>query len=187
MRSFARAGPLISTALSINFHQSVSNFLQSITFRPDTPDDTVRSSSPSPRARARAFHAPSPYLYIKLMVGGPISFGNTVFAQQSNRAARPPPRTAPEKACSPFTRGEISFSAGGPRFTSSWFPFRRVRTTERSEFDRFRHFPTLNRTSRPADKRSYLLISVLVVLPRRARHVVSGPKNRSHRCRNTVL
>lgn len=68
MHALVRVSPLISAALSINFHQSVSNFLQSITFRPDT---------------IRAYLLTlllwdSFYLYIKLMVGEAISFGNTV-------------------------------------------------------------------------------------------------------------
>lgn len=72
MHALVRVGPLISAALSINFHQSVSNFLQSITFRPDTLRAIPRVSSHPLVPRD------SLYLYIKLMVGEAISFANTV-------------------------------------------------------------------------------------------------------------
>lgn len=157
MHSFARAVPLISTALSINFHQSVSNFLQSIIFRSDTCGDTVPPAR-SPPMRKLAREHTALCLYIKLMVDEPISFSNTV---SRNKVIAPHVPVSLEKASRLPFAPEISFSAGGSRFTYSWFPFRRIRTTERSKFDRFCHF---RREIAYGHKFPFLLISILLVL-----------------------
>jgi len=121
MHVFVRVDPLISTVLPINFHQSVSNFLQSITFR----SDTIRAI-PFARILSPSLLRNSLYLYIKLMVGEAISFGNTI---SCNKVIVP--RIVPlhlslfaKKSLRSLPRvQEISFSAGSPCLTYSRFSF----------------------------------------------------------------